>query len=348
VVIRLAETLAPGRLGTPFRWLMASSWATNLGDGFSMAAGPLLVASQTRDPFLISLAALAQWLPPFVLGLPAGAFADRLDRRRLVLAVNAVRVVVLGVLVTAVVTEVVSIGLVLAALLLLGSAEVFADTTTGTLLPMLLHRDDLTLGNARLGFGTITLNQLLGPPLGAAMFAAGAAWPFAGEAVLVMAGVMLFSRVVLPQHGRTAAGRGHLRAEVAEGFRWVRHNAAVRTLVLTVLTFNIAFGAAWSVLVLYAREQLGLGPVGFGLITTVMGLGGLAGTASYGWVTRHVSLGNLMRVGLIYETLTYLGLALTTKAAVALPIFFGFGAPRSPCVNEPPPRTSRVESGVST
>ncbi|MFL6158126.1 MAG: MFS transporter [Marmoricola sp.] len=325
-MIRLVETLAPRRLGIPFRWLMTSSWASNLGDGFALAAGPLLVASQTHDVFLISMASLVQWLPPFVFGLPAGALSDRLDRRRLVLVVNTVRTVVLALLVTVVALDAVSIGLVLGALFLLGSAEVFADNTTGTLLPMLVRPDDLALGNARLGFGMITLNQLVGPPLGAAMFAAGAAWPFAAQAVLLLATLALFSRIVLPPHGREPSERGHLVADVAEGFRWVWHNAAVRTLVLTILTFNITFGAAWSVLVLYAREQLGLGPVGFGLITTVIGLGGLLGTASYGWVTRHVSLGNLMRVGLVYETLTHLGLALTTHAAVALPIFFGFGA----------------------
>ena len=73
------------------------------------------------------------------------------------------------------------------------------------------------------------------------------------------------------------------------------HHAAVRTLVLTIFIFNITFGAAWSVLVLYATEQLGLGEVGFGLVTTVGAVGGLAGTLSYGWITRRVSLGNLMR-----------------------------------------------------
>ena len=57
------------------------------------------------------------------------------------------------------------------------------------------------------------------------------------------------------------------------------HHAAVRTLVLTIFTFNITFGAAWSVLVLYATERLGLGAVGFGLVTTVGAVGGLLGIA---------------------------------------------------------------------
>ena len=83
-----------------------------------------------------------------------------------------------------------------------------------------------------------------------------------------------------------------MRRDIAEGLRWTWHNPAVRTLTLTIVTFNVTFGAAWSVLVLYAGERLGLGAVGFGLLTTVGALGGLAGTASYDWLERHVSLAN--------------------------------------------------------
>lgn len=95
---------------------------------------------------------------------------------------------------------------------------------------------------------------------------------------------------------------------------------------MTIFVFNITFGAAWSVLVLYATQRLGMGPIGFGLLTTVSAVGGLLGTLSYPWITRHVSLGNLMRVGLLFETFTMLALAITTHAWVALCIFFVFGA----------------------
>ncbi|WP_162875933.1 MFS transporter, partial [Enterobacter hormaechei] len=72
---------------------------------------------------------------------------------------------------------------------------------------------------------------------------------------------------------------------------------------------------------LYASERLGLGEVGFGLLTTVMACGGVAGTATYGWITRRVSLGDVMRVGLVVETLTHLVLAVTREPAVALLVF---------------------------
>jgi predicted MFS family arabinose efflux permease len=137
---------------------------------------------------------------------------------------------------------------------------------------------------------------------------------------------MLVTRIALPAHRRDDTRGTAIRADIAEGFRWVRRHAAVRTLVLTIFIFNITFGAAWSVLVLYATRRLGLGAAGFGLITTVSAVGGLLGTLTYGWIIRHVSLGNIMRVGLIIETLTHLGLAVTTSPWVAMPIFFVFGA----------------------
>jgi predicted MFS family arabinose efflux permease len=320
------EAAVPSRLGHGFRWLLASSWSTNLSDGIAIAAGPLLVASQTVEPVLIAMAALLQWLPPLLFGLYAGALSDRTDRKRIIVFVNLVRATVLLGIAASIVTGTVSIAVVLASLFVLGTAEVFADNTSATLLPMVVDRDDLVVGNARLQTGFITVNQLVGPPLGALLFAAGMALPFVAQAVLVTAGALLVSRMALAGRVRDPERTPRIRHDIGEGIRWVRHHAAVRTLVLTIFIFNITFGAAWSVLVLYTTERLGLGEIGFGLITTISAIGGLFGTAMYGWITRRLSLGNIMRIGLVIETLTHLGLALTTAPAVAMAIFFASGA----------------------
>jgi predicted MFS family arabinose efflux permease len=321
----VVERLAPARLGRSYRWLLASSWTTNLGDGLAFAAGPLLVASLTDSAFLVALAALLRWAPALVFGLLAGVLSDRFDRRVLIMVADGTRAALLVVLAVALFAGGVNVAVALVALGLLATAEVFADNTALTLTPMLVRRDDLAVANARLLGGLITLNNLVGPPIGAALFAAGRAWPFASEAVLVAAGVLLVSRIVLPPPDRDPGGTSGWQ-DMVEGVRWVLHHAAVRTLALTILTFNVTFGAAWSVLVLYATRRLGLGPVGFGLVTTVIAAGGLAGTFSYGWITRRVSLGNVMRIGVIVETFTHLGLALTTSPWIAGAIFFLFGA----------------------
>ena len=321
----LADLVAPARLGRNFRWLLASSWVTNLGDGITLAAGPLLVASQTHNPLVIAMAALLQRLPWLMFGLYAGVVADRINRRAIVITTGLARMVILLLLTASILTHRVDTAVVLAALFLFGVNETFGDTTTTTLLPMLVGKRDLGIANSRTFTGVIVWNQMAGPPIGAALFAVGMALPFASEAVCVLAGVILISQVRLPAHVKRARP-ARVREDIREGWRWLWAHPPVRTLAITIFTFNITFGAAWSVLVLYAQQRLGMRELGFGLITTAMAAGGLLGTACYGWLERHVSLGVIMRGGLVIETLTHLALALTRSAWFALIVFAIFGA----------------------
>ena len=123
----VSERLVPVRLGAGYRWLLASSWTTNLGDGIAVAAGPLLIASLTDDAFLVALAALLRWAPPLLFGLYAGVLSDRRDRRRIVIAANAVRAFALTVLTVAIIAGDVSVLPALVALGVVATAEAFAD-----------------------------------------------------------------------------------------------------------------------------------------------------------------------------------------------------------------------------
>jgi MFS family permease len=322
---RIAETVAPRRLGRSFRWLLAATVINNAGDGVVISAGPLLVASQTRDPFLVSMALLSEYLPVLLFGVLGGAAADRFDRQRLVVVVNVGRALVLAGLVAVIVTGTVNIAMVLAALFILGTAETFADSASSTLIPSVVAREDLGIANARMLGGFLLTNQLLTPPIGAFLFAAGMALPFATNAACFALGAVLVSRVVTGARDRPGEGSS-LRAEMVEGIRWLVAHPPMRTLALTILTFNITYGAAWSVLVLYAGERLGMDEVGFGLLTTAVAAGGAVGLASYGRLERRFALADIMRVGLVIETCTHLVLALTTSPAIALATLVVFGA----------------------
>ncbi len=325
-MIRLGEALAPSRLGRSFRWLLASSLVSNIGDGIALAAGPLLVASQSRDPLLVAMAALLQRLPWLLFGVFAGAVVDRLDRRLLIVVVDLLRAAVLGSLALMIATDVVSIAAVLVTMFVLGTAETLADITSSTLLPSIVDRAHLGVANARLQGSLITANQLAGPPVGALLFAAGMALPFLVNAVCFTLGALLVSRITLGAREAAERTSNSVRKEIAEGLAWLWHHPPVRTLALTIVAFNVTFGAAWSVLVLYAEERLGMSDLGFGALTTAAAVGGLVGTASYGWLERRVSLANIMRAGLIIETLTHLSLALTRSPWVGLAIMTVSGA----------------------
>jgi len=334
----VVDAVLPQRLGAPFRWLWSAATLTNIGDGIALAAGPLLIASQTRDPFIVSLAFFCEFLPSLVFGSFVGVIVDRVDRRRILILVNLARAGVLMVLALTIATGVVSIATILVALLLIATAETFADLAATSLLPQYVARDDLGLANARLQSAYLLTNQLIGPPIGAFLFVVGMAIPFAVNAVsFAFAGVIVarIARSAMPAGdgpGRAAGstdGTGGISSiwhELADGFRWLRHHPPMRTLALTVIAFNVTFGAATSVLVLYAGDRLGMDSVGFGLLTTASAIGGIVGTGAYSALERRFGLANLMRGGLLIETATHLIFAVTTTPSVALATMVVFGA----------------------
>jgi MFS family permease len=341
---------------------MSSSWATDIGDGIALSAAPLLIASLTSSPVLVAGGLLMQYLPWLLFGLLAGSIAHRHDRRLLVIIADGSRVIVVAGLVAFLVTGNVTVWIVLGMAFLYGTAEVFANTAGSTLMPMLVKPADLGIGNARLQGGFLVGNQLIGPPLGAFLFAVGTFWPFVTQIVCVSLGVILISRIARtpipakngppqdgppedgpPQDGSVeAAGVVAVDAGVEgaqvetgvapsphpirEGLRWLRGNPPVRTLVVIILVFNVTWAAPWSILVLYATKHLGLGAVGYGALTTSAAIGGLLSTFGFGWLERHVKLATLMRVCLSLEVVMHLSFALTTSGIVALVIMFVFGA----------------------
>ncbi|WP_322411803.1 MFS transporter [Microbacterium invictum] len=322
----LGDLIAPRRLGRDFRWLLASSWTSNLGDGIALAAAPLLIASLTSSPILVAAGAMMQFLPWLLFGLLAGAVADHHDRRRLVMLANALRALVIVGLVIFLLTGQATVWLVLVTSFLYGTAEVFADSAGSTLLPMLVQPGDLGIGNARMQAGFLVGNQLAGPPLGAFLFAAGSFVPFLLQVFCVSLAILLISRIArtpAPDSGETER-ESKLRA-IREGLRWLRHNAPVRTLVVIILVFNVTWAAPWGVLVLYATEYLGMGPVGYGALTTASALGGIIAVFGFGFLEKRVRFATLMRVCLTCEVLMHLAFALTTVPAVAFVIMFGFG-----------------------
>lgn len=323
---RLLDLIAPPRLGTPFRWNLASVWVSNLGDGIALAAGPLLVASQTRNPLLIAAAAMAQRAPVLLVGLLAGALADRVDRTRLVVLANLLRALVLGALVVTIVTGWVSITLVLVAVFAIGLAEQFADSASRAVLPMLIDKADLPIGNARHMAGYLVANEFLGPPLGAFLFAAGMALPFTAQAGALLLAAWLFTRMGLPRGGVREVVETHISRDIIDGLRWIWGNAPVRTLSLIIFLFNLTWGAPWGVLVLWAQERLGVGPVGFGLLSTASGIGGMFAVASFDRLQRRVSLAQLMKGCLTLEVVVHLGFALTSRWWIALVLMFVFGS----------------------
>lgn len=322
---RLAERVVPARLGPDFRWLWSGFAASNLADGILLAAGPLLVTSISREPIAVALAIFAQRLPWLLLGVVSGAIIDRTDRRRLIMAVNSGRAVVLVTLAVTVATDDLTLPFLYATMFAIGIAETFADNAGGTLVAGTVPSRVLGQANARLMGTRVVTNEFGGPPVGAFLFTVGAAVPFGVNAALFALAVVLVSRIELSAGEVQRAERRHLRGDVAEGVRWLWNHAPVRTLAMLITVFNITFGASFSIWVLYALERLGLDARGYGLLMASSAVGGLTGAVVFARLERRFAYATLLRAGLLVETFTHLGLALTRSPVVAGVVMALFG-----------------------
>lgn len=315
------------RLGREYAKLWTASAVSNVGDGVTLAAGPLLLASLTDDPALIGGAVFAQQLPWLLFSLLSGVYVDRLDRRRLVVVVNLLRAAVLAGLALAVWSDEVNIPLIYAACFLLGIGETFADNASVTLLPSVVSSDNLARANAGLVAVRVVGNQLGAPPLGAYLFVVAAAVPFGLNAVtfVVAALFMATLRGVSVQKSAVDTGRRSLRADIAEGVRALWHSQVLRMLAICLCLMNITYMGAFSVLVLYVRERLGLAPVGFGLLLAATSVGALLGTLVVARLEERFGAAPLLRIGLVIETSTHLVLAVTRSPWVAAGTLVIFG-----------------------
>lgn len=268
-------------LGRRYWTLWGSSAFANLGDGVFQVAVALIAVDLTRSPALVAGVALANKLPWLFLALPAGALADRLDRRVTMLWANAARVVLLGGLAFAAAADVATIGLLYAVSLGLGVAEVLFDTSSQTLMPAVVDKADLSRANGRLFAAELVMNQFVGPPLGGYLMAVSAAAAVGASAGTYV--VALLALLALRGTYRTARSGppARLRTDIAEGVRYLMHHRLLRTLGLLLGAQNLLTSAGAAVFVLYATSDtygLGLSDEGVGLLFTVMAIGGVAGS----------------------------------------------------------------------
>ena len=192
---------------------------SNLGDGVVLAAGPLLVASITTEPFAVAMAMFAQRMPWFIFGLWAGTVVDRVDRQRLLVIVDLMRAAVLTALAATVAMDLVNLPVIYVSMFLLGSAETLVDNAGVALLVTAVPKEHLGAANARLYGAMMLMNQLIGPPLGAVLFAASAVYPFGLNAACFAIAAALIAKVVLEPRAAVQAEPSLMRPQVAEGLR---------------------------------------------------------------------------------------------------------------------------------
>ncbi|MDT9694634.1 MFS transporter [Streptomyces sp. P17] len=326
VTVESGDPSAPAWRGG-FGRLWSAAVLSSFGDALRTAALPLLAATLTDRPLLIAAVTACGYLPWLVFGLLGGAVADRVDQRRAMWTVDAVRGLLVACFAVAVALGHASIPLLIALAFALTTLQTLFDNASTALLPALVGRAELGSANARLMTGQRVAGGLLGAPAVPLLIAAGAAAPFLADAVtfLVAAALVASLRTAPPERTPGPAG-STLRGEIAQGLRALWRDRSLRGLCAATALCNIGMGALIATLVLLVTGWLDAGTTGYAVAMTAYTAGSLTGGLMGGRLVARVGRVRAVLVAGVVQigALVVMG-SVRSMAALALALaVFGF------------------------
>jgi MFS family permease len=310
------RTLGLDSLPADFRRLWWATGASNLADGILRIALAVTAVRLTSDPLLVAGVTIAGLLPLVLLVLVSGVIADRVERRRILIVAQSTRIATIGVLALLATLDAVTLPVLFVAAFVLGIQQTFYDTTSQTLVPVIVADRQITRANARLFAAEILTEVFVGPPLGGLLIAAGAVLAFGGTLVgygIALAGVLLMTGTY---RVRGAEMHGSIVQDIREGLSYLASHPLQRVLTSMVALSNFAGQAFIAVFALYAIAPgpMGLSEVGFGILLASFGIGSLFGTAIAERVERRLGTARTLLACQLVSALTYFVPAVTSEA----------------------------------
>ncbi len=295
--------------------------------GYTMQAttAAWLMATLTPSPLMVASVQTASTAPSLLFGLVAGALADIVDRRRVILVTQFVLVAVTAALGTAALLGLVGPTGLLTCTFLIGAGFAFYLPAQQAAINDLVARVELPRAVA-LGAVAFNVARAAGPALAGAI----AAWLGTGSALLMAAASFVVMIVAVIGQRKTArAIRGvpeTILSGVLAGLRYTRHSAPMRALITHNLSFSLCASALWALLPLVARDQLGLGAGGYGTLVGCFGAGAVVGALSIPRQLRRMSLNAVVMSGVVLWTLAASLIASTSVLVLAIVGACGAGA----------------------
>jgi len=307
--------IQPPRVASPlwrnrdFQLLWAGQAASVLGSRTSQIAYPLLVLAMTGSAAAAGIVGFLGTLPYILFQLPAGAVMDRVRRRRLMIAIDAVRLVALGSIPVAGWLGHLTLAQVTTVAFVEGTGFVFFRlgevSAIRLVVPPEQHPEALSQNEARLRAAT-----LLGNPIGGFLFDLGRTLPFLADALSYVFSLVTLLLIRSPfEEPRTAEQRQHVVAEIGEGIRWLWGQHYVLIVNTAASVTNALFQIVVLVVIVAERDRGAPASV-IGLVLAGFGAGGLIGSLAGGWVSRRV------RVNAVILMTMWLWVALTPLVGI--------------------------------
>lgn len=300
-------------MGPAFNRMWAASIVSNLADGVLGAAAPLLAIALTDNTVLISSLGAMVMLPWLLFAIPIGALVDRLDRRFILAGSNAIRAAIIGVVALGVATHHVTIYWLIAASFIIGVCEVAADTTSQSLIPQLLQKENFEKGNSRLSISETVVQGFIGSPLSGVLYAIAIYLPFFFNSLGYVVSALLALSIPIKylQDVRTENAEKEKKKNFVQdmkfGIHYLYNHKVLRRLVVTTSVIGVCYSMGTSTMVLFLVEELNMPKPLFGVILTIQGLGAIAGSIVAPKASTKFGRSTMMTFGIFFSSLVLLG-----------------------------------------
>jgi MFS family permease len=314
-----------------FNLLWTSQTLVDFGDGIATLALALLMLVETGSPIYAGLLGTLTHVARLTLGLPAGVLVDRLDRRRVMIGCDVVRLAVFATLTTAVVSGRAGVTLILAVAVIDAAASAMAGTAEDASIRSIVPIAQLPAAVARneaRSYGA----SLAGAPLGGFLFGLGNAIPFLANAVSSLVSIILVLFIRKPlQAEREEEDKQGYGAALVEGARFVFTNPFLRAFLFIAAPLNFAIGGVLFTLIV-ALQRAGTRPAVIGLTETIVAAGGLLGAFVAPALQRRLGLRALIRL-ICWAAASLLAFAAILPLSIAAAIPLGLAVFLGPACN---------------
>ncbi|HVZ10764.1 MFS transporter [Rhodopila sp.] len=282
-----------------FTVLWTAMVASSMGTWMQNAASGWLMTELSHDPLMIAMIQAAMALPVFLFGFPAGALADIVDRRRLLLVAQLLTTPVILGFAMLVSSGRATPATLLALTFVTGTSVALILPTWQAVLPQLVGDGELASAVALNSFG-VSLSRVIGPAvIGVVIATFGMAAPFwmnAVSNVLMMMAVLLWR---VERTGTSALPAEHIGRAMIAGLRHARYNQGLRAALIRGFGFFPFAAAYWALLPALSRTQIGGGFQGYGILLAAIGGGAVAGTFLLPWLRTRLGADRLVLAGTV-------------------------------------------------
>ncbi|HCD3012081.1 TPA: MFS transporter [Staphylococcus aureus] len=296
---------------------------SNIGSAFTTFVFPLMILKLTGSAFQVGIVSALSFIPYAILGLPAGALIDRLNKKTIMKCADIIRLISYLSIPVLSFYNMLSIFQIYVVAIISGIGLVFHSISEVSIIPSIVKEEDLASANSYI-YATQNVSEFLGPIIG------GLLYTYMGYSILIFIDSMtfllsFFSLILIKIETKSIFNQEKLSeknflSDVKVGFDYLLSNSTIRVMAVVVSLSNLIISPYYIYIVMFVKEDMNQSSQALGLVLGISSLGALIGSLSASFLLKLFNFGKLIVIILFLDTIFRLMLPFSTYIFILIPL----------------------------